>query len=111
MEALQADHDYRVAYRLLGKGASIDTEVLEALMGGRLRYGELKHLLRGRNDNVLTKALRRLQDEGVIQQGVTRDLKAKTYGLTALGKLVWIRMHQMVPHHESIEAYERGVAA
>lgn len=110
-EPLEGDIEYRIALRLLQQEPGLDLEILEDLVGERRRYGDLKHLLHGRNDNVLTKALRRLQDEGVIQAGLSRDLKHKTYGLTALGKLVVFCVHEMVPHHESIKAYERGLAA
>lgn len=37
--------------------------------------------------------------------------QTKTYRLTSLGKLVILRSHEMLPHHESIEAYRRGVRA
>jgi DNA-binding HxlR family transcriptional regulator len=110
-EPLDQDTEYRLAVRLLQQEPRLDLEVLEDLVGERRRYGELKRVLRGRNDNVLTKVLRRLQDEGLVQAGLSRDLKQKTYGLSPLGKLVVFRVHEMVPHHESIRAYERGLAA
>jgi len=105
------DAEYRIALRLLQQEPRFDLDIVEDLVGERRRYSALKPLPRGRNDNVLTKALRRLQDEGVIQAGLSRDLKQKTYGLTPLGKLVVFRVHEMVPHRQSIEAYERGLAA
>lgn len=88
----------------------MDRRILEDLVGKPKRYSDLKPLLGDRNDNVLTKALRRLRDEGVIQQGVDLEGNQRTYQLTELGKLVVFRMHEMVPHWESIRAYERGTA-
>lgn len=109
LEPLPEDHEYKVALDLLNRDP-LDLQVLEDLMGQRKRYSELKHLLKGRRDDVLTKSLRRLQNFGAIQAGLTQDLKHKTYGLTALGKLVIFRVHEMIPHHRSIEAYERARA-
>lgn len=88
----------------------MDRRILEDLVGKPKRYSDLKPLLGDRNDNVLTKALRRLRDEGVVQQGVDLEGDQRTYQLTELGKLVVFRMHEMVPHWESIRAYERGTA-
>lgn len=110
MEPLAVDVEYRLALELLNQ-EPLSMAILEALMGERRRYSELRPLLDGRNDNVLTKALRRLQDDGIIQAGLSRDLQHKTYGLTGLGKLVIFRAHEMLPHHASIEAYKRAQAA
>lgn len=103
--------EYRLAVRLLHQDPPLDREVLESLVGEPRRYRDLKPLLRGRNDNVLNKALNRLREEGVIKQGVNAKTGERRYALTELGKLVVFRLHEMVPHHESIEAYERGVRA
>src|ERR1041385_8703629 len=105
------DVEYRIAARLLNQEPPLDRQILEELVGRPSRYSELQRLLEGRNDNVLNKALARLREEGVIQQGVDLEQKQRTYGLTALGKLVVFRLHEMVPHRQSIVAYERGVAA
>ncbi len=105
------DIEYRTAARLLNQEPPLDREIVEALVGRPSRYSELQPLLRGRNDNVLNKALARLRDEGVIQQGVDIERNHKTYSLTTLGKFVIFRLHEMVPHHDSILAYQRGAAA
>ncbi len=110
-EPLPADYEYRVAIRMLDQEPPFDREIVEALVAGRKRYGELKPLLGGRNNNVLTKALARLREEGVIQSGLTQDLKDKTYRLTKLGVLVVFRLHEMIPYHRSKEAVQRGRAA
>ena len=105
------DLEYRIGVRLLNQDPPLDRAILEALVGSPARYRDLRPLLRGRNDNVLTKALARLRNEGVIKQGLDRNLKERKYALTELGKLVVFRLHEMVPHHDSIKAYERGVKA
>lgn len=110
MEPLAEDHEYKVALDLLSQEPRFDLGILEDLMGERKRYSELRHLLDGRRDHVLTKGLRRLQDAGAIQAGRSRDLKHKTYGLTQLGKAIIFRVHEMVPHHASIQAYQRASA-
>lgn len=108
VDPLPEDFEYRLAVRLLDQDPSFDREVIEALVGGRKRNSELKVLLRGRNVNVLTKVLKRLREEGVIQSGLTKDLRERTYALTGLGKLVVFRLHEMVPYHRSELAVKRG---
>jgi DNA-binding HxlR family transcriptional regulator len=107
----EEDLEYRLALRLLNQEPPFDRRVLEDLTGHPKRYSELKPLLGDRNDHVLTKALDRLRDEGVIQQGVDLDRDQRVYHLTELGKTVLFRMYQMVPHEQSIRAYERGRSA
>lgn len=105
------DAEYALAIHLLSQPARTQLQILEALMGEPKTFGELRPLLRGRNNNVLTKALRALREQGLIQSGLRQDLKTKTYRLTSLGKLVILRSREMLPHHESIEAYRRGLRA
>ncbi len=105
------DDDYRLALRLLDQEPPLDRQVLEALVGRPARYRDLRPLLLGRNDNVLNKALTRLRDDGMIKQGIDLESKDKRYALTELGKIVLFRLHEMVPHKASIDAYERGVKA
>lgn len=107
----EPDTEYRLALRLLQQEPPLDREIIEALVGQPHRYRDLKPLLRGRNDNVLNKALARLRDDGIIKQGIHLETGEKRYALTELGKLVVFRLHEMPPHHESIQAYERGVRA
>lgn len=107
----EPDIEYKLAFRLLNQDPPLDRRILEKLVGQPHRYTELKPLLKGRNDNVLTKALRRLMDDGLIKQGVNTQTKERRYALMELGKLVVFRLHEMVPHRESIAAYERGVRA
>lgn len=109
----EPDVEYKLAARLLAQDPPMDRDVLEALVGAPKRYRDLKPLLGGRNDHVLTKALARLRDDGLIRQGIDLDPTReheRVYALTALGTLVVFRLHEMIPHHESIRAYERGRA-
>lgn len=105
------DTEYALAVRLLAQPAQTQLELLHELMGEPKTFTELRPVLKGRNNNVLTKALASLREHGLIQTGLRDDLKTKTYRLTSLGKLVILRSHEMVPHHESIQAYERGLKA
>lgn len=105
------DEDYRLALRLLQQEPPFDREILESLVGHPARYRDLRSLLHGRNDNVLNKALLRLRDEGLIKQGVDLDSSDRRYGLTELGRLVVFRLHELIPHQASIDAYERAVKA
>lgn len=107
----EPDAEYAMAVRLLAQPARTQMQILEALMGEPKTFSELRPLLEGRNNNVLTKALRALREKGLIQTGLRDDLKTKTYRLTPLGKIVLLRSHEMIPHHQSIEAYRRGVDA
>ncbi|MCA1810639.1 MAG: winged helix-turn-helix transcriptional regulator [Halobacteriales archaeon] len=104
------DVEYRLAVRLLAQEPPFGQEILEALVGYPKRYRDLKVLLGGRSENVLTKALRRLRENGLVKQGVDLDAGAdKVHSLTELGKLTVFRLHEMVPHAQSIQAYERGL--
>lgn len=107
----EPDVEYALALKLLAQPARTQLQVLEALMGEPKTYSELKPVLKGRNNNVLTKALRPLRETGLIQSGLKDDMKTKTYRLTSLGKLVILCSHEMLPHQQSIEAYRRGVRA
>jgi DNA-binding HxlR family transcriptional regulator len=62
--------------------------ILERLVALPKRYSELRPLLQGKNDNLLSLALKRLQAEGLINQLVDARLArgdATLYGLTKLG--------------------------
>lgn len=107
----ERDAEYRIALRLLNQDPPFDRRILEDLVGRPKRYSELNVLPGDRNDDALTKALNRLREGGVIQQRVNLDRDQRVYQLTELGKLVLFRMHEMVPHAESIRAYERGERA
>ena len=111
VEKLPEDHEYRVAIRLLDQDPPFDREVLEMLVGGPKRNTELQALLRGRNVNVLTKALARLREDGVIRAGLTDDLRERTYALTKLGTLVVFRLHEMIPYHRSEAMVHRARTA
>lgn len=107
----EPDVEYKLAIRLLHQDPPFDREIMESLVGRPKRYRDLKPLLRGRNDNVLNKALTRLRNEGTIKQELNVKTGERRYALTELGKVVVFRLHEMVPHHESIKAYQRGVKA
>lgn len=83
----EVDLERGMAHRLYAARGGIEAEVLDLLLSRPKRYAELRSLLRGRNDNVLTKALRRLLDDGLLNQrgDPTRRPPAVAYELTTLG--------------------------
>lgn len=78
----------RLAHQVHAARSPLQAEILDVLVRAPgSRYSDLQPLLRGRRDQVLTDALRRLQDEGLVQQrGFGR--KRSTYQLTSLGVAV-----------------------
>ncbi|MEA3204164.1 MAG: hypothetical protein QOI63_1844 [Thermoplasmata archaeon] len=104
------DAEYSLAYELLSKDG-LPKAILETLVGQPQRYSQLLPLIGDRNDEVLTKTLKSMRSKGLLKPGVDLAARQKVYALSALGKLVVFRMHEMVPHQASIEAYTRGQAA
>lgn len=90
LEPPEVDLERSIAHRLYAARGGLESEVLDALVARPKRYTDLRPLLRGRNDNVLTKALRRLLGEGLVNQrgDPTRKPPAVTYELTSLGVAV-----------------------
>jgi len=102
------DVEYQLAHELWAQESQLDRAILHELVGQPCRYGDLKPLLGGRGDFVLTKALKRMRSKGIIKHGVDLRSKQGTYALTNLGKLVVFRMHEMVPIERSLDAFARG---
>lgn len=104
------DVEYRLAHGLLGSTNALDRRIVESLAGRPRRYSELKPLLGRKADNNLTMALERLQRDGILDQTVDARRKpaVKSYHLTDLGVLVLLRMHEMLPAHESARILLRG---
>lgn len=90
LEPPEVDLERRIAHRLYAARGGLEVEVLDALVSRPKRYAELRPLLRGRNDNVLTKGLRRLLGDGLVNQrgDPTRRPPSVTYELTSLGVAV-----------------------
>lgn len=107
------DVEYRLAFKLLAAGNALDREVLLSLVGRPLRYSEMRPLLRGRQDHNLTMALGRLRRDGLLRQrsDVRQSPPVNAYELSHLGRLVVLRMMQMVPAQESARILLRGKAA
>lgn len=79
-----------LAHALYAARSQLPVAVLDALASHPRRYSELRPLLRGRNNNVLTRALHGLQAEGLlVQRDWASGESAKTpYELTSLGVAV-----------------------
>lgn len=77
-----------IAHKVYAAPSTLYQRLLDYLVGRpSVRYNELKRLLHGRNNNLLTKALHRLQLEGLV---VRRGFGETTagYELTLLGVAV-----------------------
>lgn len=107
------DIEYRYAYRLLGKDNTLDREVLLSLVGRPRRYTDLKPLLGGRADHNLTMALDRLHRDGIVRK--RSDVRVSPpidhWELSELGRLVVLRMMQMLPAYTAAEMVLRGRGA
>lgn len=107
------DVEYLLAHRLLADKNQLRKSVVLELLGRPRRYGELRRALRVRNDNQLTRALRYLQEDGIVDQRVDASIRPPvlSYELSPLGRLVLVRMLQMIPAEESARLLLRGKAA
>lgn len=78
----------QIAHRLYAAKSPLYQELLDTLIvhPGR-RYRDLQSLLRGRGDQVLTTALHKLADDGLLDQRGFGP-KLSTYQLTSLGVAV-----------------------
>lgn len=77
--------------RGLQRERAVDRAVLESLMARPATFGELRPLLRGRGDNNLTQALRRLRRDGLLRtrSEVDRSPAVDHYEATELGVAVY----------------------
>lgn len=103
--------EHALALKLLARESELDLGIIDSLVGRPQRYSDLSPLLKGRNDKVLDRALARLQNDGLIQQGYDLPSKQKRYSLTAIGKLVLYRVQQLRPFEENLQAYRQAQAA
>ncbi len=78
----------QIAHRLYAAKSPIHQELLDTLVvHPGWRYSDLQRLLRGRGDQVLTTALHKLAEEGLLEQRGFGP-KLSTYQLTGLGVAV-----------------------
>lgn len=80
----------RLARGLQGQRA-VDRAVLERLLSRPATFGDLKPLLRGKGDNNLTQALRRLRRDGLVRtrSNMATDPPIDHYEATELGVAVF----------------------
>lgn len=107
------DVELVLAHRLLADPNPLRREVVLELLGRPRRYGELRGALRVGNDTRLTRALARLQEDGVVDQRVDarRRPAVLSYELSELGRLVLVRMLQMQPAVDAARLVLRAHAA
>lgn len=107
------DIEYLLAYRILSDSNSLPKSVLLELMGRPRRYSELRDILKVRNENQLTRALRYVKEDGLVYQRLDPSAGpgAFSYELGPLGRLVLIKLLQMLPAEESARILLRGKTA
>ena len=98
----EADHELQLAYHLLGKGSRLDLAILEALLGTPQRFRDLKPLAKGSSDTPLTRALKRLGEQGLVRQGMNLGAPGdpRYYAATRLGVQVILKSHELRPVSE-----------
>ncbi|MBH0009991.1 transcriptional regulator [Salinibacterium sp. UTAS2018] len=84
-----------------------------ALLGGRMRFGELQRHLDGISPKVLTSTLRRLEDYGIVDREVFAEVPLRVeYTLTALGRDAGVPLEALRVWAESqLEHAQRTEAA
>jgi DNA-binding HxlR family transcriptional regulator len=81
--------ELELARRLHNLRSGLEEQIIDKLAGRPQRYADLQPLLRGRNTNVLNKALHALASEGLIDPyGDPAEPKSSKYQLTTLGVAV-----------------------
>lgn len=77
--------------------------ILYHLLGGTRRFGELKRLVPGVSQRMLTQHLRELEADGIIHREVYKEVPPKVeYSLTELGRTlepVLLTMHEWAEEH------------
>lgn len=107
------DVELLLAHRLLADRNPLKRQIVMELLGRPRRYGELRERRTITNDNQLTRALRYLMEEGIVDQrmDVSRRPPVSSYELSGLGQQVLVAMLQMIPAQESARLLLRGKAA
>ena len=75
--------------RVLKRERKLDRAVLETLLARGATFGDLKPLLRGKGDNNLTQALRRLRRDGLTRTRLDPATRTEHYEATELGVAVY----------------------
>lgn len=104
------DHEYQLALEIRGRGARRQLEALEALMGHALSRPELAKRIQGDSaPATVTKAIRALDQKGLIRLGLMPDLRTQRIELSALGTRVLLVSQQMLPDAYRQETTRRGL--
>lgn len=109
-EEFDRDHEYQLAMEIRGRGARRQLEALEALMGHALSRSELAKKIQGTAaPATVTKAIRALDQKGLVRLGLMPDLKTQRIELSALGARVLLVSQQMLPDAYRHETTQRGL--
>lgn len=104
------DHEYQLAMEIRGRGARRQLEALEALMGHALSRPQLAKRIQGDSSPAtVTKAIRALDQKGLVRVGLMSDLKTQRIELSALGARVLLVSQQILPDAYRREVTKRGV--
>ncbi|MDQ7778019.1 MAG: helix-turn-helix domain-containing protein [Paracoccus aminovorans] len=87
--------------------------VLEALAEGTLRFNELLRTLGDISKQMLSRTLRRLEQDGFVHRRIHAEVPPRVeYSLTPLGRSFLVPMQQLVgwadQHHRAIVQARRG---
>lgn len=111
----EPEHELKLAHWLLGRDSDLDLRLLETLLGEPKRYRDLRDLLApGSSDTLLTRALQRLGERGLVRQGMNLDDPGdpRYYAATSLGVLVVLKAHELRPIAQTLdEARKAGMLA
>ncbi|MBF0687510.1 MAG: helix-turn-helix transcriptional regulator [Cellulomonas sp.] len=76
---------YHAAIELIGR--RWNGVILQRLLGGPLRFSEIRRDIPRLTDAMLSQRLRELEDAGIVERAVTDDRPVQiTYGLTPVGQ-------------------------
>jgi len=93
-----SNHEYQLALEIRGRGAVRQLEALTALMGHALSRPELAKRIQGTGSPAtVTKAIRALDNKGLVRLGLMPDLKTQRIELSALGARVLLVSQQLLP--------------
>lgn len=107
----EPEHELKLAHWLLGRDSDLDLQVLERLLAEPKRYRDLRGLLApGASDTLLTRALGRLGDRGLVRQGMNLEDPGdpRYYAATSLGVLVVLKVHELKPVSQTLQEVRKA---
>ncbi|MHB8633053.1 MAG: hypothetical protein ACYDBQ_03670 [Thermoplasmatota archaeon] len=104
------NHEYQLALEIRGRRAARQLEALVALMGHALSRPQLAKRIQGAGSPAtVTKAIRALDNKGLVHLGLMPDLKTQRVELSALGARVLLVSQQLLPDAYRAESTHRAL--